>query len=235
MLPNNWLSLAITLILSLIWLRANDYAAHRGIVSSRLSRKIIHIGTGPLFVLCWLLFNNQPEARFLAALVPLGITVQFFLVGIGVIRDPSAIEAMSRSGQRAEILRGPLYYGIVFVLLTLIFWKTSPIGLIALMLLCGGDGLADVVGNRVRSACLPWSPDKSWAGSLAMFAGGFIFSLVIVAIFVTAGVFSIGLIHFVIPILIISLAGTIVESLPLHDLDNLTVPVTAVLLGLAIF
>jgi dolichol kinase len=68
-----------------------------------------------------------------------------------------------------------------------------------------------------------------------MFAGGFLLSLAIVSIFVTAGVFSAGLIRFVVPILIISLAGTLVESLPLRDLDNLTVPATAVLLGFVLF
>ena len=114
MIVQDIIALIITFALALIWLRINDFAAHRGWISGSLSRKIIHIGTGPIFVLCWLLFPPDPIARYLAALVPLAITIQFVLVGTGVIRDPAAVEAMSRSGERQEILRGPLYYGIVF-------------------------------------------------------------------------------------------------------------------------
>ena len=71
MLNNNFLALIATFAASLFWLRLNDYLAHRGWISSHLSRKIIHIGTGPLFVLCWLLFTPSVSSRFLAALVPL--------------------------------------------------------------------------------------------------------------------------------------------------------------------
>ena len=105
MLSNNWLALIITFIAALSWLRLNDFAAHRNWISSDLSRKIIHIGTGPIFVLCWLLFNDSHSARYLAAVVPLAITLQFLLVGTGVIKDESAVKAMSRSGDPREILR----------------------------------------------------------------------------------------------------------------------------------
>ena len=60
------------------------------------------MGTGPLFVLCWLLFTRAFAARFLAALAPLLITLQFFLVGTGIIRDEAAVQAMARSGDRRE-------------------------------------------------------------------------------------------------------------------------------------
>ena len=42
----------------------------------------------------------------------------------------------------------------------------------AISLMCGGDGLADIVGRRWgSSARLPWNPAKSWPGSAAMFLG----------------------------------------------------------------
>ena len=63
MLKNDLLALIATLAVALLWLRLNDYLAQRGWVSSHLSRKIIHIGTGPLFVLCWPLFTSAPAAR----------------------------------------------------------------------------------------------------------------------------------------------------------------------------
>jgi phytol kinase len=236
MIHNNWVALIITFALSLIWLRLNDWIAHKGWVSSPVSRKIIHIGTGPIFVLCWLLFDDQPLARYLAALVPLAITGQFALVGTGVMKDPSAVKAMSRTGDRKEILRGPLFYGIVFVLLTIIFWRNTPTGIVALMGLCGGDGLADIIGKRYGARSrLAWSKKKSWIGSLGMLIGGWFFSAVIVGIYAVAGYFSGSLGHYLIGITIISLAATMVESLPLADVDNITVPLVAVLLGLLLF
>lgn len=232
---NNWIAAAITLGLCLIWLRVMDFAAHRGWIESRLSRKIIHIGTGPLFVLCWLMFRDTPDARWLAAAVPLLITVQFALIGFGLIKDEASVRAMSRSGDRREILRGPLYYGIAFVALTLLFWKDSPIGMTALMLMCGGDGIADVVGRRVRSPKLPWSRDKSAAGSLSVLLGGFTMAAFLLWIYVSFRVFPGPFSGYLLPLLILSLAAAAVESLPFRDVDNLTVTLTAVALGVVLF
>ncbi|MEA3327631.1 MAG: hypothetical protein U9R53_10080 [Chloroflexota bacterium] len=127
---NNIVALGITSVIALARLRINDLFAHKGWISSTLSRKIIHIGTGPIFVLCWLFFIDSNLAPYLAAIVPLGITLQFALVGLGVIRDPSAVEAMSRTGDRREILHGPLFYGPAFVLLTIVFDDALLLGLL---------------------------------------------------------------------------------------------------------
>jgi phytol kinase len=186
-------------------------------------------------VLCWLLFDDAPSARYLAALVPFAITVQFILVGTGIIKDQSAVVAMSRTGDRREILRGPLYYGIAFVLLTLFYWVDSPIGMIALMLMCGGDGLADILGRRYGTVKIPWNRQKSWVGSATMFLGGLIFAAVILLPFVVFGYFPAPYTAYLPGLLLIAFVATLVESLPLKDLDNLTIPLTAVILGEILF
>lgn len=232
---NIWLALILTFAAALGWLRLMDFFAHRGWIESRLSRKIIHIGTGPIFVLCWLLFKDVGAARWMAALVPLSITVQFALIGLGIIKDEASVKSMSRSGDPKELLRGPLFYGIAFVLLTLLFWKDSPIGIVALMLLCGGDGVADVVGRGIKSAKLPWSREKSVAGSLAVLVGGWALAVLVVAIYISAGVFGGALGDYLLPITVIAFVGMLVESFPFHDVDNLTVTFVAVLLGFWLF
>ena len=231
----NFFALLITFALALLWLRINDYAAHRGLISAHLSRKIIHMGTGPIFVACWLLFENTSTARYLAALVPLLITLQFFFVGMGWMHDETAVQAMSRSGGRREILRGPLYYGIVFVVLTITFWYESPAGIVALMMMCGGDGLAEITGRRLGKRNLPWSKSKTWAGSLGMFAGGWIFAAAILLVFTRAYIFPGSIIDYLPGITIIALAAMLVESFPFKDIDNITVTLTAVILGLWVF
>ena len=233
---NSYLALLITFIVALVEIRTLDFVAHRGWIDSRLSRKLIHILTGPLFVLCWLLFKpDAPEARWLAALVPLMFTVQFALIGLGVVKDEASVKAMSRSGDRREILKGPLFYGIIFVVLTLVYWRTSPIGMVALMLMCGGDGLADVVGRGLKSPKLPWSKNKTWFGTLGMFVGGWALAAFVIWIYILAGAFPGSFTGNLLPITLIALAGTVVESLPLSDVDNITVTLVAVLLGHLLF
>lgn len=228
---NNFLALVITFALSLVFLRSMDFIAHRGWLDSKLSRKVIHIGTGPLFVLCWFLFKDTPDARWLAALVPFAITVQFALIGLGILKDDPSVQAMSRTGDPKEILRGPLFYGIMFVVLTLVYWKDSPIGIIALMMMCGGDGIADIVGRRIPSPKLPWSREKSIAGTIGVFAGGWIMSGIIIYIFVAAGIFAGPFTNYLLPISGIAFAGAIVESLHYKDIDNISMTLASALIG----
>ena len=232
---NSYLATLFTFIIALAFLRLMDLLAQRGIIESRLSRKLIHIGTGPIFVLCWLMYPDVQIGRWLAALVPLLITAQFALVGTGVIKDDAAVKAMTRTGDRREILRGPLFYGIVFVAITLIYWKDSLIGIPALMILCGGDGTADIIGRRINSPKLPWSREKSVVGSLSVFAGGWLLTILILAIYVWIGAFSGPLSRFLLPVTWIALGATLVESLPIKDIDNLTVPIACVLIGHMVF
>jgi phytol kinase len=167
--------------------------------------------------------------------VPLLITIQFFLIGIGVIKDQAAVEAMSRSGDPKEILKGPLIYGIMFVLLTILFWKDHPAGIIGLMVLFGGDGLADIVGRRIKSKPIPWSKTKTMAGTVAMFLGSFLMTFLILWIFIRAGIFSLSFELITGRIVLLSILAAMIETVPVKDFDNLSVPGVVVLAGLALF
>ncbi len=229
------LAFIITLGLAIIWLRINDFLVTKKVLNNQLSRKIIHIGTGPIFVLCWSLFPDFSYSRYVAALVPLLITVQFILIGVGVIKDQAAVDAMSRTGDPKEILKGPLYYGVVFVLVTMLFWTESLVGITALMILCGGDGFADIIGRRLPITKLPWSNGKSVGGSIGMFLGGLFFSFFIGIISISFFGYEIDIFSLFVKLLIINIFTTIIESLPIRDLDNITVPIVAIGLGLLIF
>jgi phytol kinase len=181
------------------------------------------------------MFPDVPVSRWLAALVPFAITAQFALVGLGIMKDEASVKAMSRTGDPKEILRGPLYYGIMFVLLTIVFWKDSPIGMTALMIMCGGDGIADLVGRRFNSRKLPHSPSKTVAGSISVFIGGWLLSAVVLAIYVGAGIFLEPFGMYLVPLTIVALVSMLVESLPFKDIDNITVTLTAVVMGYLLF
>jgi phytol kinase len=232
---NPYLATLLTFAIAVFFLRLMDFIAQHSWIESRLSRKFIHIGTGPIFVLCWLMFPDQPISRWLAALVPLIITAQFALVGTGILKDEAAVKAMSRTGDRREILRGPLFYGLVFVAVTLLYWKDSLIGIPALMMVCGGDGIADIIGRRVKSSKLPWSPEKSLAGSLSVFTGGWLLTLFIFAVYIGVGAFSGPITRFLLPVTWIALGAMLVESLPFKDVDNITLTVASALIGHLVF
>ncbi len=229
--------MVVTLIGSIVWLRLMDWLAYRGILEPTLSRKLIHIGTGPLFVLCWIFFSGDTIARYFAAIVPLLLTLRLVAIGMGWLQDPATVQAMTRTGKPQEILRGPLYYGIIFVVCTVLFWRNSPIGILALMVMCGGDGLADIIGRRFGKHKLPFNQDKSWVGSAAMLLGSIAFGFVYLMLFNSLGYFqpSLNLVYTAGVVSTIALAATLVEALPIQEIDNITLTLVSLLLGVWLF
>ena len=45
-------------------------AALAAVILQKLSRKLVHITAGPLFVLTWPLFSCTPQSRYFAAVIP---------------------------------------------------------------------------------------------------------------------------------------------------------------------
>jgi dolichol kinase len=230
-----------------------DALAASGALDRKLSRKLVHATAGPFLVLTWPLFSAAPHARFVAAAVPALNAARLALVGSGVLPDPGLVASVSRQGGKAELLKGPLYYVIVLSALTAVFWRDFPApALVAVSMMCGGDGLADIVGRRLgRDNPLPWNGAKSWAGSAAMAAGGMGMALGMTAAFQAAGwdVLSAasggagaggaaaGATVLVPRLLAICLACTAAESLPANSFvdDNLSVPAVAVVGSLLLF
>lgn len=64
-----------------------------------------------------------------------------------------------------------------------------------------------------------------------MFLGGWLFAVGVVWYFLALGVFAGGIGAYLGGITVIAAAATLVESLPLHDVDNLSVPAVSVLLA----
>ena len=102
--------------------------------SNEIRRKLVHIMMGPVFMTCWNLYSSK-HGEWFAVVVPSLFTVQFLLLGLGLLDDPSTVKSLSRSGDRSEILRGPVIYGVTFMVSTLCFWRNSPHGIIALSIL----------------------------------------------------------------------------------------------------
>ncbi|GJP43714.1 hypothetical protein CLOM_g13701 [Closterium sp. NIES-68] len=223
----------LTTGLVVAWLRLFDFLARRNLVERKLSRKILHVTIGLFFVfVCWPLFSAYPQARFLAAAAPVATAAQLALLGLGLARSDGIVKSMSRGGSARELLSGPLCYAVTILFMTVAFWRTSPVGVVALVIMCAGDGVADIVGRRCGSWKLPWNGQKSWAGSAAMLLCGYVLSVIYLWFFCFLGFLSSPLpTHSLLRLFVINLGATVVESLPisLYVDDNITVPATAVL------
>jgi phytol kinase len=103
--------------------------------------------------------------------------------------------------------------------------------MVALMLMCGGDGLADILGRKFGNKKLPWAHNKSWMGSLGMFLGGWGLAIGVLWVYLSFGVFPGHIEDYFLALTLIALVGTIVESLPIRDIDNITVTLSAIFLG----
>jgi phytol kinase len=82
---------------------------------------------------------------------------------------------------------------------------------------------------------LPWSREKSAAGSLSVFAGGWILTILIFVIYVWAGAFTGPVTRFLLPVMWIALGAMLVESLPFKDIDNITITLASILVGYLVF
>ncbi len=179
-----------------------------------LSRKIVHIGTGPVIILAWLFEIPKSIAFFSALLITivLGINYQYRLL--------PAIEDIERKSF------GTVAYGISITLLLLIFWPhyASCIA-IGVLSMAFGDGLAGLIGKSINSP--KWSvlgQKKSIAGTLTM--------LTVVGI--TTGIIS-SINHLNIQpleIILISLIATFLEQISPWGIDNITVPIGVTCIGI---
>lgn len=210
--------------------------AKRGLFDQKLNRKLVHITIGLVFMLCWPLFGNGRWAPFYAAFIPGVNILRMFVIGSGILKDEATVKSMSRFGDYRELLRGPLYYAATITLASMIYWRTSPISIAAICNLCAGDGMADIVGRRFGSEKLPYNKNKSYAGSIAMASAGFLASIGYMWYFSSFGYMEGGWSK-VIGFLVVSVITAVVESHPIStDLDdNLTVPLTSILVGSMVF
>ncbi|KAJ6432958.1 hypothetical protein OIU84_020070 [Salix udensis] len=184
---------------------------------------------------CWLAFccllayfqnSTSTQARYFASVVPLVNCLRLIVHGFSLVTDEGLIKSVTREGNPQELLRGPLYYVLILIFCALAFWRESPTGVISLAMMCGGDGVADIIGRRFGSMKLPYNQHKSWAGSVSMFICGFLISIGMLYYYSALGYFQLEWTWTFQRVALVALVATVVESLPITEIvdDNITVP-----------
>lgn len=243
-------ALVITFVLIMLLIRINDVLRKREIIPIYISRKVIHTFAGPVFLVCWLLFSSETYSRYFAAVVPMIFVLLFAAIGSGAMKNEEFVRTMSRSGKASELLKGTLFYALVMVVASILFWFVPvntmgipqytifvPTAVLIFGPLAGGDGFADIVGRKWGKHKFKILAEKSVEGSLAMFFFSLLFSVGLLGIFWLilnpAYPTAINPIPYLIPILIIALFATIAEILSPKGTDNLVIPIVIVLVILA--
>ncbi|QEE17152.1 diacylglycerol/polyprenol kinase family protein [Promethearchaeum syntrophicum] len=233
------IALVISLICVMMVVQINGQIQKSGKLPTYVTRKIVHILAAPVFILTWLFFSGSVFSRYIASIVPILFIVQFTLIGTGKMKDEAFIRSMSRSGDPRELLKGTLYYAVILFIVTILWFylpssgteNANPAALVILGCLAGGDGFADIVGRKFggEKKFGLFGAEKTIVGTIAMFVGSFVFSFGLIAIFpISTPEFN--LVQFLLPTFIICLLVTIVEAISPPNSDNLTIPISVVVM-----
>lgn len=238
----DFVALVISFVIVLAVVQINSVLQKKKLLSTVVTRKIVHIFVGPVFILTWPLYTGEWQSRYIAAIVPILFVLLFFAIGKGILKNEAFVASMSRSGQASELLKGTLYYAILVVVVTLLWFyvpvdgiaSATPNALIVMGCLAGGDGFADVIGRKYgKHKYGTAGSQKSVEGSIGMFVGSVLFSLVLVAL-LGIEVKSWDLTSFIAPILLFAVGATIIEGMSPKNVDNWTISIGVALLMLIV-
>ena len=169
-----------------------------------LSRKIVHIGTGPVIPLAWWLGIPSDWAIPMAILITIVILINHRWRLLPAIED---VQSLKRE-----------VFGQSITLLLIFFWPENAAAVCSgVLVMAFGDGFAGLIGRKVRSPnWLIWGQRKSIAGTLTM-------AMITLIILFTLSLLIDANFH---PLRIFAVTGLAVglEQLSRWGIDNLTVP-----------
>ena len=183
---------------------------------SEIKRKVVHIGTGNVILLAWLLHIPAwvgISASILASAVTL-LSYKFpVLPGINSVGRQSL---------------GTFFYAVSIGLLVAWFWplQQPQYAVLGVLVMTWGDGLAALIGKRFgKHPYQLWGMKKSWEGSLTMALVSYVVSSLIFL-----GVYGNVWQTWVVSVAV-ALLATGLEAFSKFGIDNLTVPLGSAALG----
>ena len=169
----------VILLAIIVQLELFGLASRTALIPAAFSRKLTHIGAGTAMTTALVLFPRQYWPARLAVSLSL---VAFMLLFAYVAHLPDGsfrslpptirfrleklVDAMCRSGDRAELMRGTFYYAFAVATFVLLFW-TAPINVVIFASLFVGDGVADPIGRILTG----WALARSRGSGAAAAAG----------------------------------------------------------------
>jgi len=172
-----------------------------------LSRKIIHIGIGPIILLAW--WFQIPSS--------IAISCSAFITSVLIINYRYRFIPEVEDIQRQSY--GTIAYGVSITLLLILLWSSDPSAVSAgILVMAFADGLAGLIGKKIKS------PNWKVLGQTKSIAGTIVMALVTATILVLVGNIS-TLTITPLNILSITSIAVILEQISPFGIDNITVPI----------
>ncbi|UCG02844.1 MAG: hypothetical protein JSW11_02415 [Candidatus Heimdallarchaeota archaeon] len=220
----------LSFIISILFFYFTDWIKKKKIASQYFTRKLIHLALAPIFLFTFLFYSGEWFSPWIAVTIPVVYFIAILLINLEIVKLSQLTTTMSRSGDPRELLRGIAYYLVVVIIVCIIGWTSypsmswySPLSIFIISILAVGDGLADIIGRKVDRFKFTILVEKSIPGSAAMFLSSFAACLAFLAIF------GYDFISMALLTLVIVGIATIVEALSPGELDNITVPLTTII------
>lgn len=225
-LPNNILVALVTGVYVQLAVSLCEFFVKRKMLPKDVSRKIVHMAAGS-WILFWPYFDKSHWTWRLNVLVPAVYAAKLVVVGL-LIRDPTHkdVVAMTRRGDPAELLRGPLLFALLMVAAGL-YEMNSPVGIMCMSIAGFGDGAAPIIGKYLgKRSQVQYKNIFGCTKSLPGSAGFLLFSFL-----GCYGYYCLGqLTSFdTSRVMICCILGCIVEGLSPPEIDNLLVPLAVYL------
>ena len=181
---------------------------NKKIIGDEGSRKLIHIGVSNWYFLA-LIFTRDPNDIWFTIIPPVSFIILNYLS-----YKTNLIQSMERGGKSNL---GTVYYPIslfILVLATFLFAENPYIGLLGVMIMGYGDGLAAVIGKKYGKIDI--GNGKSFIGVVTMFTVSLVAASLIIGLREGLGFIWIAV--------VIAFAASLIEYLTPKGLDNLSVP-----------
>lgn len=214
----NWLGIIISYLYIGIIIAGAKLFEKRG---EEASRKFIHIMLGNWWFIAMYFFTNVWFAIF--------VPITFVIINY-VSYKQDLIKVMERKNQDGL---GTVYYAVSLFILAIVsfgIYQKPILGLIPNLIMAYGDGFAAVVGKCIKSKTYKvGETKKSIAGSITMF----MISLIFITIFLKTQ-YTFELWQTVLIGIIMSGIVTIIEAISVKGIDNISVPVSMLVMLLMI-
>lgn len=217
----NWLGLLVSFTYIALVIVSAKMFEKRG---KEISRKFIHIMLGNWWIIAMFFFDNV----WFASIGPAVFVIVNYLS-----YKKNIIKVMERDEQDGF---GTVYYALSLLILSIVSFgilKNPAIGLIPTLVLAYGDGLAAIVGKKIKSKRYKLGDTKkSFAGSLTMFLisfvliGGYLFFMYNDMFFTTT--------HWSLVTAMMAFCITAIEGVSGKGIDNISVPISTLIILLLI-
>ncbi len=210
----NWLGIVVSyLYIGLILVGAKLFEK-RG---EEASRKFIHIMLGNWWLIAMYFFTNVWFAIF--------VPITFVIINY-VSYKRGIIKVMEREQQDGL---GTVYYAIALLILAIVsfgIYQKPILGLVPNLVMAYGDGFAAVVGKWIKSKTYQiGETKKTLAGSITMFA----ISLICIGGFLIATT-TFALWQIIVISIVMASIATIVEAISGKGIDNISVPISMLIM-----